>query len=77
MLETDIWRAAQLMIETHGDEAERQAALEADCHGRHRSAPCGAGRNRVELGQRGGCLVKAFDGCLQSSKVSVLRTQCV
>ncbi len=30
MLEADIWRAAQLMIETHGDQAELQAALKTE-----------------------------------------------
>lgn len=29
MIECDIWRAAHVMIETHGDQAERQAALKA------------------------------------------------
>jgi hypothetical protein len=30
MLEADIWHAAQLMIETHGDQAELQAALKTE-----------------------------------------------
>jgi hypothetical protein len=30
MLEVDVWRAADLMIETHGDQAEKQAALKTE-----------------------------------------------
>jgi hypothetical protein len=29
MIDLDIWRAAHVMIEAHGDQAERQAALKA------------------------------------------------
>jgi hypothetical protein len=47
MLEIDIWRAAQLMIDTHGNQAERQAVLKMEQLQKHGDQGGSAGWKQI------------------------------